>query len=144
MALGKRQRWWLGRPPTRGQYGQPVRLFRYIRFARPFKLVFRHYGQSPEDKQRMLMDVIRLTEAKSLPLDGEWVRGTAAESLRRHAPDRYARSRQFAAGFAARCPAAVSSWCTAWGTCSRSRCGRNWSARSTGTRSAAGDASRAA
>jgi len=87
------------------QYGQPVRLFRYIRFPGPFKLVFRHYGQSPEDMQRMLMDVIRLTEAKSLPLDGEWVRETAAESLRRHAPDRYARSRQLAAGFAAKLPA---------------------------------------
>ena len=87
------------------QYGPPVRLFRYIRFPGPFKLVFRHYGQSPEDMQRMLMDVIRLTEAKSLPLDGEWVRETAAESLRRHAPDRYARSRQLAAGFAAKLPA---------------------------------------
>jgi pimeloyl-ACP methyl ester carboxylesterase len=87
------------------QYGQPVRLFRYIRFPGPFKLVFRHYGDSPEDKQRMLMDVTRLTEAKSLPLDGEWVRETAAESLRRHAPDRYARSRQLAAGFAAKLPA---------------------------------------
>jgi pimeloyl-ACP methyl ester carboxylesterase len=53
----------------------------------------------------MLMDVTRLTEAKSLPLDDEWVRETAAESLRRHPPDRYARSRQLAAGFAAKLPA---------------------------------------
>lgn len=87
------------------QYGQPVRLFRYIRFPGPFKLVFRHYGDRPEDRQQMLMDVTRLTEAKSLPLDGEWVRETAAESLRRHAPDRYARSRQLTAGFAAKLPA---------------------------------------
>lgn len=86
------------------QYGQPIRLFRYIRFPGPFKLVFRRYGDSAEDKQRMLMDVTRLTEAKSLPLDDEWVRQTAAESLRRHTPDRYARSRQLAAGFAAKLP----------------------------------------
>jgi pimeloyl-ACP methyl ester carboxylesterase len=39
------------------QYGQPVRLFRYIRFPGPFKLVFRRYGDSPEEKQRMLIDV---------------------------------------------------------------------------------------
>ncbi|MDR2988104.1 MAG: alpha/beta fold hydrolase [Nocardiopsaceae bacterium] len=86
------------------QYGQPIRLFRYIRFPGPFKLVFRRYGDSPEDKQRMLTDITRLTEAKSLPLDDEWVSQTAAESLRRHAPDRYARSRQLAAGFAAKLP----------------------------------------
>jgi pimeloyl-ACP methyl ester carboxylesterase len=86
------------------QYGQPIRLFRYIRFPGPFKLVFRRYDDSPEDKQRMLMDVTRLTEARSLPLNDEWVRETAAESLRRHAPDRYARSRQLAAGFAAKLP----------------------------------------
>jgi pimeloyl-ACP methyl ester carboxylesterase len=86
------------------QYGQPIRLFRYIRFPGPFKLVFRRYGASPQDQQRMLIDVTRLTEAKSLPLDGEWVRQTAEESMRRHAPDRYARSRQLAAGFAAKLP----------------------------------------
>jgi pimeloyl-ACP methyl ester carboxylesterase len=87
------------------QYGQPIRLFRYIRFPGPFKLVFRRYGDSPEGQQRMPMDITRLTEAKSLPLDGEWVRQTAAESVRHHAPDRYARSRQLAAGFAAKLPA---------------------------------------
>jgi hypothetical protein len=55
-------------------------LFRYIRFPGPFKLVFRRYGDSPGEKQRMLMDVTRLTEAKSLPLNEEWVRETAAAS----------------------------------------------------------------
>jgi pimeloyl-ACP methyl ester carboxylesterase len=80
-------------------------LFRYIRFPGPFKLVFRRYGDGPGEKRRMLMDVTRLTEAKSLSLDDEWVSETAAESLRRHAPDRYARSRQLAAGFAAKLPA---------------------------------------
>jgi pimeloyl-ACP methyl ester carboxylesterase len=86
------------------QYGQPIRLFRYVRFPGPFKLVFRRYGDSPADQQRMLVDVTRLTEARSLPLDDDWVTETAAESLRRHAPDRYARSRQLAAGFAAKLP----------------------------------------
>ena len=80
--------------------GQPRRgMARYLRFfPGPFKLVFRRYGDSQEEKQRMVMDIIRLTEARSLPLDDEWVRQTATESVRRHAPDRYARSRQFAAG----------------------------------------------
>lgn len=77
---------------------------RYMRFPGPFKLVFRRYGDSPEDRQRMIADVIRLTEARSLPLDDEWVRETAAEAMRRHAPDRYARSRQLAAGYAAKLP----------------------------------------
>ncbi len=86
------------------QYGQPIRLFRYIRFPGPFKLVFRRYGDSPEEQKRMLMDITRLTEARTLPLDDQWVRETAAESLRRHTPDRYARSRQLAAGFAAKMP----------------------------------------
>lgn len=86
------------------QYGQAIRLFRYVRFPGPFKLVFRHYGDSPREMQRMLVDITRLTEAKSLPLDDEWVRETAAESLRRAAPDRYTRSRQLAAGFAAKLP----------------------------------------
>lgn len=86
--------------------GQPRRgMARYLRFfPGPFKLVFRRYGDSQEEKQRMVMDIIRLTEARSLPLDDEWVRQTATESVRRHAPDRYARSRQFAAGYAARLP----------------------------------------
>jgi pimeloyl-ACP methyl ester carboxylesterase len=86
------------------QYGQPIRLFRYVRFPGPFRLVFRRYSDSPEEMQRMLVDITRLTEAKSLPLDDGWVRETAAESARRHAPDRYARSRQLAAGFAAKLP----------------------------------------
>jgi hypothetical protein len=57
-----------------------------------------------QEKQRMVMDIIRLTEARSLPLDDEWVRQTAAASVRRHAPDRYARTRQLAAGYAAKLP----------------------------------------
>jgi pimeloyl-ACP methyl ester carboxylesterase len=77
---------------------------RYMRFPGPFKLVFRRYGDSPEDRQRMIADIIRLTEARSLPLDDEWVRETAAEAMRRHAPDRCARSRQLAAGYAAKLP----------------------------------------
>jgi pimeloyl-ACP methyl ester carboxylesterase len=77
---------------------------RYLRFPGPFKLVFRRYGDSPEDRQRMMTDIIRLTEASSLPLDADWVRQTAVEALRRHAPDRYARSRQLAAGYAAKLP----------------------------------------
>jgi pimeloyl-ACP methyl ester carboxylesterase len=78
---------------------------RYMRFfPGPFKLVFRRYGDNPEERQRMTTDIIRLTEARSLPLDDAWVRETAAEALRRHAPDRYARSRQFAAGYAAKLP----------------------------------------
>lgn len=86
--------------------GQPRRgMARYLRFfPGPFKLVFRRYGDSQEEKQRMVMDIIRLTEARSLPLDDEWVRQTATESVRRRAPDRYARSRQFAAGYAAKLP----------------------------------------
>jgi pimeloyl-ACP methyl ester carboxylesterase len=88
------------------QEGQPIRgVLRYMRlFPGPFKLVLRHYGDSPEEQQRMLGDVNRLTGAKSLPLQDAWVRETAAESLRRRAPDRYARARQFAAGYAATLP----------------------------------------
>src|ERR1039457_2694367 len=88
------------------QSGQKVRgTARYMRFfPGPFKLAFRRYSDSPEGKQRMMTDIIRLTEARSLPLDDEWVRQTAAEALRRHAPDRYARSRQLAAGYAAKLP----------------------------------------
>jgi pimeloyl-ACP methyl ester carboxylesterase len=77
---------------------------RYMRFPGPFKLVFRRYGHSPEGRQRMTMDIIRLLEGRSLPLDDEWVRQTATEALRRHAPDRYARFRQLAAGYAAKFP----------------------------------------
>jgi pimeloyl-ACP methyl ester carboxylesterase len=83
---------------------QPARLFRYVRFPGPFRLVFRRYRDGPADQLRMLIDVTRLTEARSLPLDDNWVEQTAAESLRRHDPDRYARSRQLAAGFAAKLP----------------------------------------
>jgi pimeloyl-ACP methyl ester carboxylesterase len=87
------------------QYGNPVMLFRYIRFPGPFRLAFRRYGRSPEDKTRMLMDVTRLTAAASMPLEETWLRQVAEESVRRHYPDPDARARQLAAGFAARMPA---------------------------------------
>jgi pimeloyl-ACP methyl ester carboxylesterase len=87
------------------QFGKPILLFRYVRFPGPFKLVFRRYGDSPEEKTRMLMDVTRLTEARSLPLDEDWLRQVAAESVRRRYPDPHARTRQLAAGFAAKLPA---------------------------------------
>jgi len=88
------------------QYDQmmPV-VARYLRFLPgPFRLVFRRYGDSPEDRRRMRADIIRLTEARSLPLDDEWVRQTAAEALRRHPLDRHSRSRQFAADRGAKLP----------------------------------------
>ncbi len=53
----------------------------------------------------MLIDVTRLAEAKSLPLDPEWLRQVAAESVRRHYPDAHARARQLAAGRAVKLPA---------------------------------------
>jgi pimeloyl-ACP methyl ester carboxylesterase len=82
------------------QDGELTRLMlRYMRpFPGPFKLVLRRYGESPEEQQRMLRDVQHLTEAKSLPLEEDWVREAVAESFRRHRPDRYARARQIAAG----------------------------------------------
>ena len=86
------------------QYGNPILLLRYIRFPGPFKLVFRRYGDSPEEKKRMLMDVTRLGSGKSLPLDEEWIEQTAAESVRRHQPDPHARARALAAGRAAKMP----------------------------------------
>lgn len=86
------------------QYGNQFLLFRYVRFPGPLKLAFRRYGDSAADKQRMLMDVTRLAEAKSLPLDSEWVRQVAEESVRRHYPDPHARARQLAAGRAAKLP----------------------------------------
>jgi pimeloyl-ACP methyl ester carboxylesterase len=86
------------------QYGNPILLFRYIRFPGPFKLVFRRYGDSPEAKQQMLIDVTRMTEAKSLPLDQEWLQQVAEESVRRHYPDPHARTRQLAAGRAVTMP----------------------------------------
>ena len=86
------------------QYGNQFLLFRYIRFPGPFKLAFRRYGDSPQQKQRMLIDVTRLAEAKSLPLDTEWLRQVAEESVRRHYPDPHARTRQLAAGRAAKLP----------------------------------------
>lgn len=74
-------------------------MLRYMRLLPgPFRHAFRRYGDSPEEQQRMLRDVQRLTQAKSLPLEEEWVREIAAESFRRHRPDRYARTRQIAAG----------------------------------------------
>jgi pimeloyl-ACP methyl ester carboxylesterase len=53
--------------------GQPKRgMARYLRFfSGPFRLVFRRYGDGQDEKQRMVMDIIRLTEARSLPLDDE-------------------------------------------------------------------------
>jgi pimeloyl-ACP methyl ester carboxylesterase len=87
-------------PPS----GNPILLFRYIRFPGPFKLAFRRYGDSPREKTRMLIDVTRLTEGKSLPLDEEWLQQVAEESVRRHYPDPHARARQLAAGFAAKMP----------------------------------------
>jgi pimeloyl-ACP methyl ester carboxylesterase len=86
------------------QFGKPVLLLRYIRFPGPFKLVFRRYGDSPAEQQRMLMDITRLTQARSLPLEEDWVEQVAAESVRRHAPDPHARTRQLAAGMAAKLP----------------------------------------
>jgi pimeloyl-ACP methyl ester carboxylesterase len=82
----------------------PIPLVRYIRFPGPFKLAFRRYGDSPEEKKRMLVDVTRLTGSKSLPLDEEWLEQVAEESVRRRYPDPHARARQLAAGFAAKMP----------------------------------------
>jgi pimeloyl-ACP methyl ester carboxylesterase len=42
------------------QYGNPILLFRYIRFPGPFRLIFRRYGDGIEDKKQMLIDVARL------------------------------------------------------------------------------------
>jgi pimeloyl-ACP methyl ester carboxylesterase len=86
------------------QYGNPVLLFRYIRFPGPFRLTFRRYGDSPEEQKRMLIDVSRLGEAKSMPLDAQWLEQVAAESVRRRAPDPHDRARQLAAGYAAKLP----------------------------------------
>lgn len=86
------------------QYGNQFLLFRYVRFPGPLKLAFRRYGDSAAEKQRMLMDVTRLAGAKSLPLDEEWLRQVAEESVRRHYPDPHARTRQLAAGRAAKLP----------------------------------------
>ncbi len=87
------------------QYGNQFLLFRYIRFPGPLKLAFRRYGDTPAEKQRMLIDVTRLAEAKSLPLDSEWLRQVAEESVRRRYPDPHARARQLAAGRAVKLPA---------------------------------------
>ncbi len=87
------------------QFGKPLLLLRYIRVPGPFKLVFRRYGDSPAEQKRMLMDITRLTQAKSLPLDADWVEQVAAESVRRHPPDPHTRTRQLAAGLAAKLPA---------------------------------------
>jgi pimeloyl-ACP methyl ester carboxylesterase len=86
------------------QYGNPILLFRYIRFPGPFKLVFRRYGDSPEEKKQMLIDVSRLAEAKSLPLEEQWLADVAEESLRRRYPDPHSRARQLAAGRTAKLP----------------------------------------
>jgi pimeloyl-ACP methyl ester carboxylesterase len=86
------------------QYGNPVLLFRYIRFPGPFRLVFHRYGDSPEEKKRMLADVTRLGSGRSLPLDEEWLERVAGESVRRRYPDPHSRARQLAAGRAAKMP----------------------------------------
>jgi len=86
------------------QYGNPVLLLRYIRFPGPFRLAFRRYGDSPEDKKRMLMDITRLGGGRTLPLDEKWLEQIAGESVRRHYPDPHSRARQLAAGRAARMP----------------------------------------
>jgi len=86
------------------QYGNPILLFRYIRFPGPFKLAFRRYGESPGEKKRMVIDVTQLGGGRSLPLDEEWVEQVAAESVRRHYPDSHARARALAAGRAAKMP----------------------------------------
>lgn len=86
------------------QYGNQVLLFRYVRFPGPFKLIFRRYGDSPEEKERMLIDVTRLASGKSLPLAEEWIEQVARESVRRHYPDPHSRARQMAAGRAAKMP----------------------------------------
>jgi pimeloyl-ACP methyl ester carboxylesterase len=86
------------------QYGNPVLLLRYIRFPGPFKLAFRRYGDRPEDKKRMLMDVTRLAGGRTLPLDEKWLEEVAEESVRRRYPDPHSRARQLAAGRAAKMP----------------------------------------
>jgi len=86
------------------QYGNTILLFRYVRLPGPFRFVLRRYGDSPQDQVQMLIDVTNLAAARSLPLDEDWVRDVAAESVRRHSPDPSARSRQLAAGRAARLP----------------------------------------
>jgi pimeloyl-ACP methyl ester carboxylesterase len=86
------------------QYGNPALLLRFVRFPGPFKLVFRRYGDTPEDKTQMLIDITKLTEARSLPLDPEWVTQTAKEAVRRHSPEPHTRTRQLAAGRAAKLP----------------------------------------
>lgn len=86
------------------QFGNQLLLFRHIRFPGPFKLAFRRYGDSPQEKQRMLMDVTRLAAARSLPLDEEWIAQIAEEAVRRRYPDPNSRARQLAAGRAARLP----------------------------------------
>jgi pimeloyl-ACP methyl ester carboxylesterase len=86
------------------QYGNPILLFRYIRFPGPFRLLFRRYGDSPAEKERMLADVTRLGSGQSLPLGEEWLQQVAEESVRRRYPDPHSRARQLAAGRAAKMP----------------------------------------
>jgi pimeloyl-ACP methyl ester carboxylesterase len=86
------------------QYGNAILLFRYVRLPGPFRFIFRRYGDTPQDQAQMLIDVTNLAAARSLPLDEDWVREVAAESVRRHAPDPSARSRQLAAGRVVRLP----------------------------------------
>ncbi|MGC5014351.1 alpha/beta fold hydrolase [Streptosporangium sp. DT93] len=78
---------------------------RYVRLPGPLKIVFKKYGKTPEDKVRMLMDIMRLTEARSMPLDEASVRETAERAVRRRMPDPDAGMRVRAARRAERPPA---------------------------------------
>jgi pimeloyl-ACP methyl ester carboxylesterase len=84
--------------------GTDFGMFRYVRLPCPFKMIGKRYGDAPPEKARMIMDITRLTEAKSLPFDQEWLREIAEESVRRKMPDPHSRSRQLAAARAAKLP----------------------------------------
>ena len=87
------------------QGGGMLGMARYIRLPGPFRLMFRRYGDTPAEQKRMLIDVSRLAEAKSMPLDAQWLDEVAEESVRRRYPDPASRTRQLAAGRAAKLPA---------------------------------------
>ena len=86
------------------QDGSLVKMARYFRLPGPFRLAFRRYGDTPAEKKRMLIDVSRLAESRSMPLDARWLDEVAEESLRRRCPDPSSRTRQLAAGRAAKLP----------------------------------------
>ncbi|GAA3237274.1 alpha/beta hydrolase [Actinocorallia longicatena] len=85
--------------------GTDFGMFRYVRLPGPLKLIFKRYGDSPAEKVRMLMDITRLTGARSLPFDEDWLREIAEEAVRRRTPDPDARARQLAAGRGEKLPA---------------------------------------